>query len=216
MEIPSIFVYTHDSIGVGEDGPTHQPIEHLAALRAMPNLDVLRPADVNETFLAWHSLLQEETVPTALILSRQKLPVLDRAHIPDDAIERGAYVLRDPDDGEPELILIGTGSEVSLCVEAAETLAGDGIRARVVSMPSFSRFGRQEQSYRDEVLPPSVRARVSVEAGSTMGWNRWIGDGGLAIGIDHFGASAPAGDIAKHFGFTAAAVAERARELIGR
>ena len=214
MEIPSIFIYTHDSIGVGEDGPTHQPIEHLASLRAMPNLDVIRPADVNEAFLAWHWLLESTSVPTALILSRQKLPVLDRDTVPDDAVKRGAYVLSDPGDAaEPELILIGTGSEVSLCLEAAALL--EGIAVRVVSMPSTSRFMQQDDAYRDSVLPPSVKARISVEAGSTLGWVRWVGDEGERIGLDHFGASAPAADIAEHFGLTPEAVAERARGMLG-
>ena len=215
MEIPSIFVFTHDSIGVGEDGPTHQPIEHLASLRAMPNLEVIRPADVHETFLAWHWLLGASSVPTVLVLSRQGLPVIDRERIPDEAIARGAYVLRDPSDGrDPELILIGTGSEVSLCLEAAELLAPEGVAARVVSMPSTSRFRRQEESYRDEVLPPSLTARVSVEAGSTLGWVRWVGDEGESVGLDHFGASAPAGELVERFGLTAEAVAERARALL--
>ncbi len=215
MEIPSIFVYTHDSIGVGEDGPTHQPIEHLASLRAMPNLEVIRPADVHETFLAWHWLLGASSVPTALVLSRQGLPVIDRDLVPDEAIERGAYVLRDPGgDGEPELILIGTGSEVSLCLAAADLLATDGVGVRVVSMPSTSRFAKQDEAYRDQVLPPSLKARISVEAGSTLGWARWVGDGGERIGLDHFGASAPAGELAEHFGLTPAAVAERARALL--
>ena len=216
MEIPSIFIYTHDSIGVGEDGPTHQPIEHLASLRAMPNLDVIRPADVNEAFLAWHWLLGEQSVPTALVLSRQKLPVLDRDSIPDDAIARGAYVLREAEGDDPELILIGTGSEVSLCLEAADELAADGIRVRVVSMPSSPRFRQQDREYRDSVLPPGVKARVSVEAGSTLGWNRWVGDGGISVGLDHFGASAPAAEVAEHFGMTSAAVAAKARKLLGR
>jgi transketolase len=214
METPSIFVYTHDSIGVGEDGPTHQPVEQLAALRAMPNLDVIRPADANETVLAWHWLLGGDRSPTALALSRQKLPLLDPDAIPDDAIERGAYVLRDS-DGEPDVILIGTGSEVSLCLEAADLLAAGGVSARVVSMPSTTRFEAQEQDYRDGVLPPGVTARVSVEAGATFGWERWVGDGGSAFGIDHFGASASAADVFEGFGFTAEAVAERARGQIG-
>jgi len=213
MEIPSIFVYTHDSIGVGEDGPTHQPIEHLASLRAMPNLELIRPADVNEAFLAWHWLLGSSSVPTALILSRQKLPVMDRARIPNDAIERGAYVYADS-DGDPELILIGTGSEVSLCLAAAELL--EGVAVRVVSMPSTSRFKQQDRAYRDSILPPGVRARMSVEFGSTLGWVRWVGDEGESVGIDHFGASAPFAEIAEHFGLTPAAVAERARALVER
>jgi len=216
MDVPSIFVFTHDSIGVGEDGPTHQPVEQLAALRAMPNLEVIRPADANETALVWHWLLGGDRDPTALALSRQKLPILDRSAIPDDAIERGAYVLRDPDgSGAPELILIGTGSEVSLCLEAADLLAGQGIGARVVSMPSMERFAKQDEAYRNEVLPPGVTARVSVEAGATFGWERWVGDGGFAVGIDHYGASAPAADVFEGFGFTADAVAERARGLVG-
>ena len=213
MEIPSIFVFTHDSIGVGEDGPTHQPIEHLASLRAMPHLEVIRPADVHETFMAWHWILGSSSSPTALILSRQKLPVMEGALVPDDAIERGAYVLRDC-DGEPDLILIGTGSEVSLCLETADLLAAEGTAVRVVSMPSTTRFAKQDRSYRDEVIPPGVASRLSVEAGATQGWHRWIGDRGDSVGLDHFGASAPAGVIAEHFGFTADAVAERARALM--
>ncbi len=214
MEVPSIFVFTHDSIGVGEDGPTHQPVEQIAALRAMPNLEVIRPADANETLLAWHWLLGSDRSPTALALSRQKLPVLDPDSIPEDAIERGAYVLRDG-DGEPDVILIGTGSEVSLCLEAADQLSADGTTVRVVSMPSTTRFLKQEQSYRDEVLPPGVTARVSVEAGTTFGWDRWIGDGGYAVGIDHFGASAPAADVFEGFQMTADEVAGHARNLLG-
>ncbi len=213
MEIPSIFVFTHDSIGVGEDGPTHQPIEHLASLRAMPNIEVIRPADVHETFLAWHWLLGSSSVPTALILSRQKLPIMEGDLVPENAIERGAYVLRDCDD-EPDLILIGTGSEVSLCLEAADLLTAEGKRVRVVSMPSTTRFAKQDRSYRDEVIPPSVGSRLSVEAGSRQGWYRWVGEHGESVGIDHFGASAPAGVIAEHYGFTAEAVAERARALM--
>jgi len=216
MEIPSIFVFTHDSIGVGEDGPTHQPIEQVPALRAMPNLDVIRPADANETAQAWHWLLGGERNPTALALTRQKLPILDRAAIPDDAIERGAYVLRDPDGGGgPDVILIGTGSEVSLCLDAADLLAGDGTAVRVVSMPCMERFAKQEEAYRDEVLPPGVSARVSVEAAATFGWDRWIGEAGYAVGIDHFGASAPAADVFKGFSLTAEEVAGHARNVIG-
>jgi len=213
MEIPSIFVFTHDSFWVGEDGPTHEPIEHLASLRAMPNIEVVRPADANETFLAWHWLLGASSAPTALILTRQKLPNMERGQIPDDAIARGAYVYSDS-EVEPELTLIGTGSEVSLCVEAAETLRGEGVSVRVVSMPSTSRFAQQDREYRDKVLIPGVGKRLSVEAGSTMGWNRWVGDTGAAYGIDHFGASAPGPELAEKFGFTADAVAARARELL--
>ena len=170
MELPSIWVYTHDSIGLGEDGPTHQPIEQLAGLRAMPRLNVVRPADANETALAWRFALRTTDAPTAFALSRQNLPIIDPDAIPDDAIERGAYVLRDTDGGDPELILIGTGSEVSVCMAAADLL--DGIRVRVVSMPCMDTFTRAEQSYRDQVLPAGCRARIAVEAASRLGWDR--------------------------------------------
>ena len=213
MEIPSIFVFTHDSIGVGEDGPTHQPIEQLASLRAMPNIEVIRPADVHETFIAWHFLLRSASEPTILALSRQKLPILDGDAIPDDAVERGAYVLRDA-DGEPDLIMIGTGSEVSLCLDTADLLAADGVAVRVVSMPSTTRFAKQDQAYRDQILPPAIKARLSVEAGTTFGWSRWVGDDGCSVGIDHFGASAPAQDIYEGFGLTPEAIADRARDLL--
>ncbi len=215
MEVPSIFVFTHDSVGVGEDGPTHQPIEQLPALRAMPNLDVIRPADANETFLAWHAVLGSKSRPTALALSRQKLPILDRGSIPDDAVERGGYVLRDA-DGDLELILIGTGSEVSLCMDAADLLAGEGVAVRVVSMPSPTRFAEQDEAYRDQVLPRAVKARLSVEAAAPLGWDRFVGDEGEVMGLDHFGASAPGGEVFEHFGFTPDAVAARARGLLGR
>jgi transketolase len=215
MEIPSIFIFTHDSIWLGQDGPTHQPIEQLAALRAMPNLDVIRPADVRETFLAWLWLLATSDVPTALALSRQKLPVLDPERIPDDAIERGAYVHRDPDGAVPQLILIGTGSEVSLCLEAADLLSAEGIAARVVSMPCSERFARQSHEYRNEILPPTLPVRLSVEAGSPLGWNRWVGDHGASYGLTRFGASAPGPVVARHLGFFPEAVARRAKELLG-
>ena len=213
MEIPSIFVYTHDSIGVGEDGPTHQPVEQVASLRAMPNLELIRPADAHETVLAWRWVLGGSDEPTAFALSRQKLPVLDRSAIPDDAIERGGYVYRDS-DGTPELILIGTGSEVSLCLEAADILEGEGTKVRVVSMPSTDRFDKQDDEYRDSVLPPALRRRISVEAGTTFGWERWVTDDGYSVGVDHFGASAPAGDVFNGFGLTPEAVAGHARELL--
>lgn len=215
MEIPSVFVFTHDSIGVGEDGPTHQPVEQLAALRAMPNVEVIRPADANETMQAWRWAVERCTVPTVLVFSRQALPILDPEQIPADAVERGAYAYRDP-DGEPDLILIGTGSEVSLCLEAADALAGRGIAARVVSMPSFERFAAQPREYRDSVLPPSVGARLSVEAGSPLGWVRWVGDRGASVALDRFGASAPAKELNQHFGFTPEAVAARAQAVIER
>jgi transketolase len=213
MEIPSIFVFTHDSIGVGEDGPTHQPIEQVASLRAMPNLEVIRPADAHETVLTWHWVLGGSGEPTAMALSRQKLPVLDRASIPDDAIERGGYVYRDS-GGDPDLILIGTGSEVSLCIEAADILGAEETAVRVVSMPSTDRFDKQEESYRNEVLPPAVTRRISVEAGTTFGWERWVGDEGYCIGIDHFGASAPAADVYNGFNLTAEEIAGHARQLL--
>jgi transketolase len=213
MEIPAIFVFTHDSILMGEDGPTHQPIEQLASLRAMPNLEVIRPADYRETFLAWRWLLGSSNVPTALVLSRQKLPVLDPARIPDDAVERGAYTYRGG-GAEPDLILIGTGSEVSLCCDAADLLEADGHPVRVVSMPCSERFAAQPQVYREEVLPPAVGARLSVEAGSPLGWRRWIGERGDSVALERFGASAPGPVVAEHLGFTPAAVAGRARELL--
>ena len=211
----AIFIFTHDSIGLGEDGPTHQPIEHLPSLRATPNLYVVRPADFNETALAWRSALASKTAPTVLVLSRQNLPVQDPARIPPDAIDRGAYVLRDA-DGEPDLILIGTGSEVSVCQEACELLEGDGLAVRVVSMPCMERFAEQDQAYRDEVLPPGVRARVSVEAASSFGWHRWTGEDGDVVAMESYGASAPQKVLYEHFGFTGEQVAERARAVLGR
>ncbi|MEX1142002.1 MAG: transketolase [Thermoleophilaceae bacterium] len=217
MRLPAIEVYTHDSIGLGEDGPTHQPIEQLAHLRATPFVYAVRPADANETALAWRFALREDQGPCALVLTRQGLPIIDPDLIPDDAIERGAYVLRDADDGaEPQIVLIGTGSEVSICLEAAEALERDGIPTRVVSMPCFDRFGEQDRDYRDSVLPPSCRARVSVEAGSTLGWERWIGEHGEAIGMHGFGASGPYKELFEHFGFTSERVAEVGRAVVER
>ena len=214
MKLPAIWIWTHDSIGLGEDGPTHQPIEQLAALRAMPRLRVLRPADANETALGWRFALRSGDAPTAFALSRQNLPILDPDSIPDDAIERGAYVLRDADDGDPELILIGTGSEVSLCLEAAAKLSG--VRVRVVSMPCMDNFAEAPEEYRDSVLPPSCRARIAVEAASPMGWDRWIGSEGAFVGMRTFGESGPAKDVYEHFGITSSRVAELGRELLGR
>ena len=214
MRIPSTFVFTHDSIGVGEDGPTHQPIEQLVTLRATPNLDVVRPAGFNETALAWRHALRQTDRPTALALSRQGLPVWDPAGVPDDAIERGAYVLRDTGGGDPEVVLMATGSEVHIANEAAKLLEADGIRVRLVSMPCLDRFAEQEQGYRDAVLPPAVRARVAVEAASPIGWHRWAGDAGAVVAMEGFGASAPAKVLYRHFGFTGEAVAERARAVL--
>jgi transketolase len=214
MKLPAIWVWTHDSIGLGEDGPTHQPVEHLAALRAIPRLNVVRPADANETALGWRFALRNDEAPTAFALSRQNLPILDPADIPDDAIERGAYVLRDAEGGDPELILIGTGSEVSLCLEAADKL--DGVRVRVVSMPCMDTFTKADESYREQVLPSACRARIAVEAASPMGWDKWIGENGAFVGMETFGESGPAKDVYAHFGITAERVAQLGRELVGR
>ncbi|MEK6229807.1 MAG: transketolase [Actinomycetota bacterium] len=216
MHLPVIQVYTHDSIGLGEDGPTHQPIEQLTHLRATPNVNTVRPADANETALAWKFALEQTDGPCILIFSRQNLPILDPDSIPTDAIERGAYVLRDGGDGDPHVILIGTGSEVSVCLDAAEALEGDGVATRVVSMPCFDRFLEQDKDYRDSVLSPSCRARVSVEAGATLGWERWVTEDGESVGMHGFGASAPAKDLYAHFGITAENVAERAKAVLER
>jgi len=216
MRIPSTFVFTHDSIGLGEDGPTHQPIEQLATLRATPNLDVVRPAGYNETALAWRHALRQTDRPTALALSRQGLPVWDPSAVPDDAIERGAYVLHDADGGAPELILMASGSELHVANDARLLLEPEGIRIRLVSMPCLDRFAEQERAYRDEVLPPAVRARVAVEAASPLGWHRWVGEDGDVVAMEGFGASAPAKVLYQHFGFTGEAVAERARAVLRR
>jgi transketolase len=213
MELPSIFCFTHDSIGVGEDGPTHQPIEQLAALRATPNINVVRPADAHETALAWSFALRATETPTVLALSRQGLIVLDPELIPDDAIDRGAYILRDSDDA-PAVVLIGTGSEVSLCLTAADQLAADGIATRVVSMPCMDRFERQPVGERERVLGPPGTPRIAVEAASPFGWDRWTGERGAVIGMRTFGASAPEADVYAHFGITAAAIVEQAHALL--
>jgi transketolase len=213
MKLPSIWIYTHDSIGLGEDGPTHQPIEQLAGLRAMPRLNVIRPADANETALGWQFALRNTEAPTAFALSRQNLPILDPDVIPADAIEKGAYVLRDAEGGDPELILIGTGSEVSLCLEAADAL--DGVRVRVVSMPCMDTFTNAEAAYREQVLPSACRARIAVEAASPLGWDKWIGETGAFVGMETFGESGPAKDVYEHFGITAERIAELGRELTG-
>jgi transketolase len=217
MGIPSIFVFTHDSIGLGEDGPTHQPIEQLATLRAQPNINCVRPADANETALAWKFALGQRETPTALVLSRQGLPIQDPDSIPDDAIHRGAYVLRESSKGaEPDLILIATGSEVHIAAEAAELLEGDGVATRVVSAPCLDAFAEQDEGYRDSVLPPTCRARVSVEAASPYGWGEWTTDDGDSIGMTTFGASGKQKDLYAHFGFTPENVAERARAVVQR
>jgi transketolase len=217
MELPAIYVFTHDSIGLGEDGPTHQPIEQLAHLRATPNLYMVRPAGANETALAWRFALEQTSAPVAFALSRQGLPVWNPSAVPSDAIHRGAYVLRDSfKEGDPDLILIGTGSEVHVCTEAADLLEAEGIATRVVSAPCLERFAEQDDDYRDSVLPPEVRARVSVEAAATLGWHRWTTDDGDQVGMTTFGASAPQPDLYEHFGFTAENVAARGRAVVER
>ena len=217
MRLPAIFVYTHDSIGLGEDGPTHQPVEQLAILRATPNTYAVRPAGANETALAWRFAITRTETPVALMLSRQGLPVWNPDAIPDDAIERGAYVLRESyKEGEPDLILIGTGSEVHICTAAADLLEADGIATRVVSAPCLDRFAEQDDDYRDRVLPPSVRARISVEAASALGWSTWTTDDGEQIAMTTFGASAPHHDLYRHFGFTPERVVERGKALVER
>ena len=216
MEIPAIWIFTHDSIGLGEDGPTHQPVEQLAALRAVPGLVTIRPCDGNEAVEAWRVLMKLHHSPVALVLTRQAVPTLDRSrYAPAAGLERGAYVLDDPDDGDPELILIGSGSEVQLCVEAYEQLTAEGEKVRVVSMPSWELFDLQPQEYREEVLPSAVRARVSVEQGSTLGWERFVGTEGAMIGMRTFGASAPLKDVQKKFGFTPESIVEVCHEQLG-
>jgi len=211
------YVFTHDSIGVGEDGPTHQPVEHLAALRAIPNFVLLRPADANETAAAWKVALERRAGPTALALSRQKLPILDPQKYPIfEGVPRGAYVISEAQSGPPQVILMASGSEVSLALEAQVRLAGEGIRARVVSMPSWELFEAQDAAYREQVLPAAVRARLAVEAGVRLGWERYVGDRGDVLCMSTFGASGPYKDVLKHFGFTAEAVAERAKAVLKR
>jgi transketolase len=215
MEIPAIWIFSHDSIGLGEDGPTHQPVEQLASLRAMPGLVTIRPCDANEAAEAWRVLMRFRHSPVALVLTRQNVPVLDRARYSSAAgLERGGYVLADPDDGEPELILIGTGSEVQLCVDAYEQLTGEGEKVRVVSMPSWELFDQQPLRYREDVLPPRITARVSVEQASTLGWERFVGPEGTMIGMHTFGASAPLKDVQGKFGFTPHRVVAACRQQL--
>jgi transketolase len=217
MKTPAIYVWTHDSIGLGEDGPTHQPIEHLAALRAIPNLAVIRPGDANETAHAWKTALENKTGPTALALTRQDIPVLEGTKAGSvDGVARGAYVLAEASTGTPEVILLASGSELYLAVEAREALEAEGIGTRVVSVPCLDWFQEQDQEYRDSVLPPAVRARVSVEAGIAMPWYRIIGDAGEAVSIEHFGASADHKTLFREFGFTAEAVTAAARRTLDR
>lgn len=218
-EIPSIFVFSHDSIGLGEDGPTHQPVEHIAALRATPNLHLLRPADANETAACWKIALEREDGPSLLLLTRQSVPVIDREkYASAKGAEKGAYVLKKEGEnsGKPDVILMATGSEVYLALDAANLLEKENVSVRVVSMPCLELFSKQDQAYRDEVLPPEVKSRVSIEAGATLGWDRWVGDDGLAIGIDRFGESAPYQDVYEHLGFTPERIAKEAKELLNR
>ncbi|MFI5370800.1 MAG: transketolase [Candidatus Eisenbacteria bacterium] len=216
MRLPVVWVFTHDSIGVGEDGPTHQPIEHLAALRALPGLTVWRPADANETAEAWRAALATDG-PSALALTRQTLPTLDRTRLaPAAGVTRGGYVLADSPGGPPELILIATGSEVSLCVAAHERLTTDGVRCRVVSLPSWERFAAQDVAYRDTVLPPAVTRRIAVEMAAPFGWERWVGREGTVIAMHGFGASAPFSELQKRFGFTVERIVEEARAALQR
>ena len=213
MALPTLYILTHDSIGLGEDGPTHQPIEQLAMLRAIPGMTTLRPGDAAETVAAWRTAIAHRSGPVALILTRQKLPALTRAADPVSETARGAYILHEPAT-TPRAIVIATGSELSLAVAAAESLDAEGIPTRVVSMPSWELFAAQDASWRDRVLPPAITARVSIEAGSTFGWMQWVGSGGSSIGINHFGASAPAETLFKEFGFTAEQVAKAIRSLV--
>jgi transketolase len=218
MEIPTVHVFTHDSIGVGEDGPTHQPVEHLASLRVIPNLVVLRPADANEVAEAWRVIMQLRHEPACLVLSRQAIPTLDRGKYRSaEGVRFGAYVIADAaDGGEPDVLLLASGSEVPLCVAALEQLAGEGIRARVVSMPSWELFEQQSQEYKDEILPPSVQARVAVELASKMGWDRYTTTHDQIIGMRTFGASAPLKEVTRKFGFTVEAVVEAARREVAK
>jgi transketolase len=216
MEIPTIYVLTHDSIGLGEDGPTHQPVEQLASLRAMPGMVVMRPGDANEVVEAWKVTLQMKHEPVSMVLTRQALPTLDRTkYAAASGVAKGGYILADS-QGKPELILIGTGSELSLCVAAYEKLTAEGTRVRVVSLPCWELFEQQTQAYRDSVLPPDVRARVSVEAGSVFGWERYVGLDGAIIGMTTFGASAPAGQLFKKYGFTVEHVLEVAKQVLAK
>jgi transketolase len=212
---PSIWIYTHDSIGLGEDGPTHQSVEHLAALRAIPNLVVLRPADANEVTEAWKIAISRRHGPTALILTRQAIPVLDRTiYAPADGLQKGAYVLADLGDSKPELILMASGSEVCLITDAGARLAGEGFKVRLVSFPSWELFKAQDEEYRRMVLPPDIKMRLSVEAGVSQGWEKWVGDSGACISVERFGASAPYKVIFEHYGFTVDNVIQRAKQLM--
>jgi transketolase len=217
MDLPVMHVWTHDSIGVGEDGPTHQPIEQILSLRAIPGMVVIRPADANEMAEAYRVVLQLGNRPAALICSRQALPIVDRTQFAAaSSLAKGAYVLADAPGGKPDVVLIASGSEVSLCMASRDLLAGDKIAARVVSMPSWELFDAQDQAYRDSVLPPNISARVTVEEGSTIGWHRYAGDRGVVLGMHSFGMSAPIKVVAEHFGFTPDHVVAAAKRAMGR
>jgi transketolase len=217
MGIRVIYVFSHDSIGLGEDGPTHQPVEHLAALRAIPNLVVLRPADANETAVAWLTAIERRSGPTALALTRQAVPTLDRTQFASaDGLRQGAYVLADLGDGPPQLVLMASGSEVELIVAAGEALAAEGVPVRLVSFPSWELFEAGSAEYRDLVLPPALRARVAVEAGIAQGWSLWVGEAGVVVSLERFGASAPYKELFRHLGFTKEAVIAAARRSLER
>jgi len=215
MKIKVFYVFTHDSIGVGEDGPTHEPVEQLAGVRSIPGLTVIRPADPTETAEAWAWAVQHDG-PTLFVLTRQNVPHLDRSNSKDAGVAKGAYILSEAEGGTPELILIGTGSEVGLCVKAQEKLKGYGVKARIVSMPSMNLFDAQDAAYKESVLPKSVKKRVTVEAATTFGWDRYAGDEGRIIGLDRYGASAPGEEIMKHLGFTVGNVTANALSLLGK
>jgi transketolase len=209
-----IYVLTHDSIGLGEDGPTHQPVEHLAALRSIPFLAVIRPADANEVSFAWQAALQRQTGPTVLALSRQAVPTLDRSDFASaEGVLRGAYVLRDTPGGDPEVILMASGSEVSLIIEAGQQLSEKGVQVRLVSFPSWELFAAQPKDYQDQILPKKVEARVAIEAGVPQGWYRWVGDKGKVIAIDRFGESAPYKELYDHLGLTVEAILQAVQEI---
>jgi len=215
--LPVFYIFTHDSIGLGEDGPTHQPIEQLVALRAIPNMIVLRPADSNEVREAYKVIFGLKSEPACLVLSRQKLPVFDRSrYAPASGLARGAYVMADAENGDPKVILIASGSEVQLCIAAYERLKREGTAARVVSMPSWELFEKQDERYRHEVLPPKIKARVAVELGAVIGWDRYAGESGAILGMHSFGASAPAADLMRKFGFLADNVIAAATAQIAR
>jgi len=215
MEIPTIFIYTHDSIGLGEDGPTHQPIEQLPSLRAVPGLVLLRPADANEVVEAWKVIMQLKHEPAALVLTRQAVPTFDRTKYASAAgVAKGAYILADAPDGKPQVILMSSGSEVQLCIAAYEQLKSEGVKARVVSMPSWAIFEKQSEEYKQQVFPQEVKARVAVEQASTFGWSQYVGPRGKVIGMHTFGSSAPLKDVLKKFGFSADKVVEAAHAAI--